>query len=127
MNDKTDDQIDAGFLFLNTTGRLHLSTAANERLIFVTKSLKGDTPIQGWPKQLVEQALSNLSSEGALAKKRTNWPVVVRVHYQPWVQEILEEVWDPSQRALGLLGECGSGKSPLGKSTLFAAVRYNKE
>eukprot|EP00973_Karenia_brevis_P011921 1618475-Karenia_brevis.AAC.1 len=126
MDELTDEQIDQGFEYLNTEGRKHLSIMGNARLIFITKSLRGATPIKGWPKELVREALSNLAAEGGLAKKRTNWPIVVPVHYQQWLLQILEEVWDPESKSLGLLGMTGVGKSPVGKSTLMAAVRRNK-
>eukprot|EP00438_Fugacium_kawagutii_P023266 Skav224631 [mRNA] locus=scaffold1903:97011:98423:- [translate_table: standard] len=99
------------------------------QLRWQTKAIrKADSPIHGWPTSLVEKALRNLASDGALARKEFHWPIPLTVkYYHPWLLKILENIWDFDQSAILLLGEAGIGKSPLGRSILMAQVRYNKE
>ena len=66
-----------------------------------------------------------MSQEGALVRKEYEWPITL-MHFSPWVLDILEKIWDFDVAALGLLGESGAGKSPLGRSVLLAQCRKNR-
>ncbi|CAE8683698.1 unnamed protein product [Polarella glacialis] len=66
-----------------------------------------------------------MSTDGVLAKKEFDWYVCLN-HYEPWVLEILEGIWDFDIASLVLLGEPNCGKSPLGRSVLMAQRRHNK-
>ena len=121
-----NDEIDAGFDYILKYGPR--SASENAQLRWQTKNTrKVDSPIYGWPTALVDKALRNLSTDGALARKEFNWPIPLTIrYYQPWLMKILEEMWDFDQTALLLLGEAGVGKSPLGRSILMAQARHNK-
>ncbi|CAJ1401529.1 unnamed protein product [Effrenium voratum] len=76
---------------------------------------------------LVDRALRNLASDGALARKEFDWPIPLTTkYYHSWLLEIMEEIWDLDLSAFTMLGEAGAGKSPLGRSVLMAQVRRNK-
>jgi hypothetical protein len=124
FTDKADEEIDAGFDFIMKQGPR--SAAGMRQLIWMTKTLKNpESPIRGWPAALVEKALRNLSTDGCLAQRDFDWNVTL-MHYNPWVLEILEEIWDFDIASLVLLGEPDCGKSPLGRSVLMAQCRHNK-
>ena len=126
FEEKTDDEIDAGFDFFQNDGPRSSSEMAQLR--WMTKAIKNPgSPIFGWPTVLVEKALRKLATDGALAKKEYQWPIpLTSRYYHPWVLEIPEKVWDFDVSAFMLLGEAGAGKSPLGRSILMAQVPHNQ-
>lgn len=127
FEDKDDEEIDKGFDYLSKFGPR--SGAQNQQLRWMTKTLKNkDSPLYGWPQALVEKALHNLTNEGVFAKKEFSWPLpLTPTYYQPWLLEILEQIWDFDMSAFVMLGEPGVGTSPLGRSVLMAQVRHNAE
>ena len=72
---------------------------------------------------MIDKAVKELANGGALAKKETEWYITL-MDFQPWVLDMLKDVIEEN-RALTLIGEPNSGKSPLGKSYLFAMCRRN--
>ncbi|CAL1127115.1 unnamed protein product [Cladocopium goreaui] len=77
---------------------------------------------------LVQQALRQLSAEGALVRKEYAWPLALTpVFFHTWLLEILEEIWNFDLSALVMLGEPACGKSPLGRSVLMAQCRFNRK
>ena len=126
FEDKTDEEIDAGFDFIAHEGPR--STSDMAQLRWMTKSIKNSSsPIYNWPTVLVEKALRNLATDGALAKKEFSWPLpLTSTYFHPWLLELLETVWDFDMSALIMLGEAGSGKSPLGRSVMMAQARHNQ-
>ncbi|CAE7363412.1 unnamed protein product [Symbiodinium sp. KB8] len=95
---------------------------------WMTKNLKAPTsPIYQWPHSLVEKALRNIATDGALAKKEFAWPIpLTEKYYHKWLLDILEKIWNFDQSAFLMLGEAEAGKSPLGRSVLMAQVRHNQ-
>ena len=80
------------------------------------------------PQGLVQQALRQLSAEGALVRKEYAWPLALTpVFFHTWLLEILEEIWNFDLSALVMLGEPACGKSPLGRSVLMAQCRFNRK
>ena len=76
----------------------------------------------------MQQALRQLSAEGALARKEYAWPLpLTPVFFHTWLLEILEEIWNFDLSALVMLGEPACGKSPLGRSVLMAQRRFNQK
>lgn len=126
FEDKEDEDIDAGFDYILKFGPR--APCEMQQLRWQTKAIRNAaSPIFGWPVGLVEKALRNLASDGALARKEFQWPLPLTLkYYQPWLMEVLEKVWDFDQSAVIFLGEAGVGKSPLGRSILMAQVRQNK-
>lgn len=126
FDEKGDAEIDAGFDFILKCGPR--SSSENQQLRWQTKTTRDpNSPIYGWPTGLVDKALRNLASDGALARKEFDWPIPLSLrYYQPWLLNIVEQIWDFDQSALLLLGEAGVGKSPLGRSVLMAQARHNK-
>lgn len=104
------------------------SSSEMAQLKWQTKELRNkSSPIFGWPVQLVAQALRNLPFHGALARKEDHWPIPLTPrYYELDVLKALEHVLDFDQSAFIMLGEPGSGKSPLGRSILMAQVRHNQ-
>ena len=94
----------------------------------MTKNLKSPTsPIYQWLNSLVEKALKNMATDGALAKKEFAWPIPsTEKYYHKWLLGILEKIWNFDQSAFLMLGEAEAGKSPLGRSVLMAQVRPNQ-
>ena len=97
------------------------------QLRWQTKELRNkSSPIFGWPVALVSQALRNLAADGALARKEHPWPLPLTPKYfRAEVLKALEAIWDFGQASL--VREPGGGKSPLGRSVLFAQWRHNLE
>ena len=126
FEEKEDEEIDAGFDFILKHGPRSSSEMAQLR--WQTKAIRKEScPIFGWPTGLVEKALRNLASDGALARKEFCWPIPLTLkYYAPWLLQSLETIWDFDQSALVMLGEAGIGKSPLGRSVLMAQARHNK-
>ena len=126
FEDKEDAEIDEGFNYILRTAPR--SSCEMAQLRWQTKELRNkSSPIFGWPGALISQALRNLSSDGALAKKEPHWPIPLSpLFYDRAILTTLEKIWDFDQSALILLGEPGTGKSPLGRSVLMAQVRHNQ-
>ena len=126
FEDKDDDEIDRGFDFIQNEGPRSCTEMAQLR--WMTKNLKAPTsPIYQWPHSLVEKALRNIATDGALAKKEFAWPIpLTEKYYHKWLLDILEKIWNFDQSAFLMLGEAEAGKSPLGRSVLMAQVRHNQ-
>ena len=126
FEDKEDAEIHEGFDYILRTAPR--SSCEMAQLRWQTKELRNkSSPIFGWPGALISQALRNLSSDGALAKKEPHWPIPLSpLFYDRAILTTLEKIWDFDQSALILLGEPGTGKSPLGRSVLMAQVRHNQ-
>ncbi|CAJ1352020.1 unnamed protein product [Effrenium voratum] len=126
FEDKTDEEVDAGFDFIFAHGPR--SSSEIQQLRWMTKELRRKaSPIHGWVQALVDRALRNLASDGALARKEFDWPIPLTTkYYHSWLLEIMEEIWDFDLSAFTMLGEAGAGKSLLGRSVLMAQVRHNK-
>lgn len=122
-----DDDLDKGFDFI--VKHAPRSSSDLQQLRWQTKELrKSSSPIYAWPQGLVQQALRQLSAEGALARKEYDWPLpLTPVFFQTWLLEILEEIWNFDLSALVMLGEPACGKSPLGRSVLMAQCRFNQK
>eukprot|EP00435_Cladocopium_sp_Y103_P031004 s1528_g7.t2 len=74
FEEKDDEEIDAGFDYILKCGPRSSSEMAQLR--WQTKAIrKSDSPIFGWPTALVDKALRNLASDGALARKEFHWPI----------------------------------------------------
>jgi len=127
FEEKDDDDIDAGFDHILKMGPR--SSCEMAQLRWQTKELRNkSSPIFGWPVALVSQALRNLAADGALARKEHHWPLPLTPKYfRAEVLKALEAIWDFDQASLVMLGEPGGGKSPLGRSVLFAQCRHNLE
>jgi hypothetical protein len=127
FDDLEDEGLDQGFDFI--AKHAPRSSCDLAQLRWQTKELRKSTsPIFGWPQNLVQQALRQLSSEGALARKEFAWPLpLTPMFFQPWLLEILEGIWNFDLSALVMLGEPACGKSPLGRSVLMAQCRFNKK
>ena len=127
FDDLEDEGLDQGFDFILKHAPRSFCDLAQLR--WQTKELRKSTsPIFGWPQNLVQQALRQLSSEGALARKEFAWPLpLTPMFFQPWLLEILESIWNFDLSALVMLGEPACGKSPLGRSVLMAQCRFNKK
>ena len=124
FEDKDDDEIDRSFDFIQNEGPRSCTETAQLR--WMTKNLKAPTsPIYQWPHSLVEKALRNIATDGALAKKEFAWPIpLTEKYYHKWLLDILEKIWNFDQSAFLMLGEAEAGKSPLGRSVLMAQVRH---
>ncbi len=122
-----DDDLDKGFDYMSK--HAPRSCCDLRQLRWQTKELrKSSSPIFAWPQGLVQQALRQLSAEGALARKEFAWPLpLTPVFFQTWLLEILEEIWNFDLSALVMLGEHACGKSPLGRSVLMAQCRFNQK
>ena len=126
FEDKDDDEIDRGFAFIRNEGPR--STTEMAQLRWMTKNLKSPTsPIYQWLNSLVEKALKNMATDGALAKKEFAWPIPsTEKYYHKWLLGILEKIWNFDQSAFLMLGEAEAGESPLGRSVLKAQVRHSQ-
>ena len=123
----TEEEIDAGFQHIKDKGPR--SSSNLQQLIWRTKNIVNkSSPIFGWHSGLVQEALRNLATDGCFAMKEYGWHVcLTRKYYQPWVLDILEQMWDFDVAALVMLGEPRAGKSPMGRSIIMAQCRWNKE
>jgi hypothetical protein len=123
LSEKTDTEIEDGFAYIQKNAA---GLSGVRLLLWQTKALKNDTPIRGWPIQLAKEIVRLIVVEGALVKKEYQWPLTLTPeHFHVWFLEILEDVYEFDQVALGLLGESGAGKSPAGRTVLLSQGRYN--
>lgn len=124
LSDKTDEDIDAGFQYIQREAR---GLNGVRLLLWQTKALKNDTPIKGWPIQLTKEVVRLIVTEGTLVRKETQWPLTLTAaHFQKWFLEIMEDLYEFDIAALGLLGVSETGKSPAGRTVLLSQCRYNK-
>ncbi|CAK0904031.1 unnamed protein product [Prorocentrum cordatum] len=119
----SDEDINAGFDYILKNAPR--STDDLKQLAWQTKALRKGAPLHGWPVALVAKALSGLASEGAHAKKEFEWRITLtEEHFKPRVLNAVAEIMGPLG-SLVLIGEPTLGKTPLGRSYLFALCRRN--
>ena len=76
----------------------------------IPKSLAGRSP---WSVRLLE-----ICHPMAPLRKEADWPIpLTATFYDTAILKVLVKIWDFDQSALILLGEPGSGKSPLGRQS----------
>ena len=109
-----DDDLDKGFDYISK--HAPRSWCDLQQLRWQTKELrKSSSPIFGWPQGLAQQALRQLSAEGASARKGYAWPLpLTPVFFHTWLLEMLEEIWNFDLSDLVMLGE------PVVKALLVA-------
>ncbi|CAK0896738.1 unnamed protein product [Prorocentrum cordatum] len=116
----SDEDIKAGFDYIPKNAPR--STADLRQLAWQTKALRKGAPLHGWPVALAAKALSGIAAEGSLAKE-AGWHITrTEEHFKPWVLDVIAEIMDPLG-SLVLIGEPNFGKTPLGRSCLFALCR----
>ncbi len=125
--DELEDNLDKGFDYISK--HAPRSSCGLQQNRWQTKEWrKSSSPIFAWPHGLVQQALRQLSAEGALARKEFAWPLpLTPVFFQTWLLEILEEIWNFDLSSLVMLGGPACGKSPLGRGVLMAQCRFNQQ
>ena len=104
----SDEDIDAGFAFPSDPSNRPLSTRPFDLLVWTTKVLSPQnksSPVAGWSARLVKEAMRLLATEGSLARVRFHYGLVFPVHFQSWLVDIIEQVWDPDTKAITFLGE----------------------
>ncbi|CAJ1387968.1 unnamed protein product [Effrenium voratum] len=75
-NDKTEDEWNSGFDFIEEFGPR--DNVKNRQLRWITIQTSTDSsPIYKWPSMLVEKCLRNLSSDGVLAAVHEKWPLTL--------------------------------------------------
>ena len=80
IEDKDDEEIDRGFDYIQNEGPR--STSDMAQLQWMTKARKNPkSPVYQWPQSLVEKALRNLATDGALSKKELDWPIPLTEKY----------------------------------------------
>ena len=95
------------------------------RLRWVAKQLADpDSPVYGWRKADVKEALDEMQRHGSLAKTQSYIPITV-LDLSPWVRHLVKDLM-PSfkSKALVLVGRPGWGKTPLLQSIAMAMSRY---
>ncbi|CAK0911718.1 unnamed protein product [Prorocentrum cordatum] len=117
----SDEDINAGFeCILQSAPR---STADLKQLIWQTNAPRKGAPLRGWPVALAAKALSGLAAEGSLAKKEAEWRIaLVGEHFKPRVLDVMAENMGPPG-SVSLMGGSNFGKTPPGRSCLFALCR----
>ena len=118
--DELEDDLDKGFDYISK--HAPRSWCDLQQLRWQTKELrKSSSPIFGWPQGLAQQALRQLSAEGASARKEYAWPLpLTPVFFHTWLLEMLEEIWNFDLSALVMLGE------PVVKALLVAVCWWRK-
>ena len=93
------------------------------RWVTVQTSCK-DSPIFRWPPVLVEKSLRNLAQDGVLAQVHTSWCLTLYA-IDVRVLKVLAALFSSfSEKALGLFGEPGAGKTPVARSVAMALSRF---
>ena len=83
-----------------------------------------DSPIHKWPTTLVEKNLRNLGQESVIARVHEVWPLPV-YDLDPRVLTGLGPLLSTlSEKALGVHGLPGAGKTPVARSIAMALSRY---
>ena len=122
--DRSQEEWDFGFDFIEEKGPR--DNTKNRQLRWITtETAKKDSPIYHWPAVLVEKSLRNLSQDGVLAQVHTEWPLTL-YDIDVRILKALAPLFPTfSEKALGLHGEPGVGKTPVARSVAMAMSRYH--
>ena len=122
MTSLTDEEIDAGYDYIIKAPR----TDENLRQTrWVSKSLKNDTPIKGWPVGLVLSALKSVMADGCLSKKHTSYPCTLLDVEEWFLTKVIARFWGQIKRkALVILGPAGCCKTPIASVIGLAVAEF---
>ncbi|CAE7467314.1 unnamed protein product [Symbiodinium sp. CCMP2592] len=122
-SERSQEEWDFGFDFIELNGPRE--NIKNRMLRWVTvQTSNKDSPIFRWPPVLVEKSLRNLAQDGVLAQVHTSWCLTL-YDIDVRVLKALAPLFSSfSEKALGLFGEPGAGKTPVARSVAMALSRY---
>ena len=116
----TDEEVDDGLAYM-----MKAPDEPVKQLIWVTKALKNETPLKGWPQGYVEKALAKYAQEGAFAKKQYQFALTLKDIREWYLTEIITKYWGQiKSKALIMLGEAGRGKTPIAQIIAKAVAEY---
>ena len=121
---KTEDELDVGFDFIEEE-----CPRTNERLAktrWVEKQLnKPSSPIYGWNRGLIQEAVRHLDAQGALATTTRYYPLCY-MDFAPWFKVILDDIVPTLlSNSVLFLGKAGFGKTPAMVILAIAISRYH--
>jgi hypothetical protein len=121
---KSEEDLDAGFDYILKCGVRDKADLGQLR--WVVKEIANEgSPIYGWHKGLVQEALSQLATDGTLAKTVTSFPLTVR-DLQDWFAVILESlVHHCMDKSAWFLGEPGVGKTLVARLLAMMWSRFH--
>ena len=122
-NERSQEEWDFGFDFIEQKGPRENIKNRMLRWVTVQTSCK-DSPIFRWPPVLVEKSLRNLAQDGVLAQVHTSWCLTLYDIDVRVLQALAPLFSSFSEKALGLFGEPGAGKTPVARSVAMALSRY---
>ena len=121
--DKSDEDLDKGFDFIRQHGERDKGNL--KQLLWIQKSINGDTPIKGWREGLVQKCLESLATDATMSKLITRHDLII-ADFEEGIQELMFKlVLYLREHALWLLGQPGTGKTPLGRTIAMMFSRYH--
>ena len=118
--ERTQEEWDFGFDFIEKKGpRDH---TRNRQLVQTTTT---DSPIYRWHPTLAEKSLRNLSMDGVLAQVHTEWPLTLYDLDVRILRALAPLFTSVSEKAIGLHGEPGRGKTPVARCIAMALSRHH--
>lgn len=121
--ERRPDEWDFGFDYIEEKGPR--DNTRNRQLRWVTiETNNPESPLYKWPSCLVEKSLRNLSNDGVLAMVHEKWPLTLYDIDNRILRALAPLIPTLSEKAIGLHGEPGAGKTPLARTLAMAVSRY---
>lgn len=121
--ERKPDEWDFGFDYIEEKGPR--DNTRNRQLRWVTiETNNPDSPLYKWPSALVEKSLRNLSNDGVLAMVHEQWPLTLFDIDNRILRALAPLIPTLSEKAIGLHGEPGAGKTPLARTIAMAVSRH---
>jgi hypothetical protein len=119
----SDEDMDKGFAYILEHGERDKSDLA--QLKWVLKNISNNSPIHGWTKGLVQEALSQLAADGTMAKTCRFFPLTLQ-EVDDQILAILEDlVPHCREKSMWFLGEPGVGKTLMARALAMLWSRHH--
>ncbi|CAE7556086.1 unnamed protein product [Symbiodinium microadriaticum] len=121
--EKSEEELEKGFEFIREHGERDRGNL--KQLVWIQKSIAGNTPIKGWRDGLVQKALDSLATDATMSKLITRYDLIIG-DFEEGIQDLMQKLVPYlREHALWILGAAGKGKTPLGRVIAMMFSRYH--